>query len=198
MRGGVGSWRLASSIYKSFLHTTTAPPLSADLIIKSELDLRDLMAKRCFLERLRRWVVLACRWGSISLRHWLINLSSVLLAPGAGVQPDSHSYLRFQSSHPPACKKGIPFSQLLRAKRICSDPKDFDRVCEDMTGFFHERGYPREITQSAQDRVKCLDRASSLQPSNPKSSERVPLVLTYHPLNLPIRKYHLQTFPLAS
>ena len=109
---------------------------------------------------------------------------------------DSHSYLGFQSSHPPACKKGIPYSQLLRAKRICSDPNDFDRVCEDMTGFFHERGYPREITQSAQDRVKCLDRASTLQPSNPKSSERVPLVLTYHPLNLPIRNIIYKHFRL--
>ena len=33
---------------------------------------------------------------------------------------DSHSYLNYKSSHPRHCRDGIPYSQFLRLKRICS------------------------------------------------------------------------------
>ena len=59
---------------------------------------------------------------------------------------------------------------------------------------FHARGYPQETTQDAFDRVQLLDRESVLQPSEPTSSERVPLVLTYHPLNVPIRNIIFRNF----
>ena len=34
---------------------------------------------------------------------------------------DTHSYLRYESAHPPSCKKGIPYSQFLRLRRICNN-----------------------------------------------------------------------------
>jgi hypothetical protein len=61
-------------------------------------------------------------------------------------ETDSHNFLRFDSSHPPACKKSIPYSQILRAKRICSRQDDFDSTAKEMIGFFHGRGYPANIT----------------------------------------------------
>ena len=34
---------------------------------------------------------------------------------------DTHQFLDTSSSHPYHCKKGIPYSQVLRLNRICSD-----------------------------------------------------------------------------
>ena len=31
---------------------------------------------------------------------------------------DTHSYLRYESDHPPSCKKGIPYSQFLRLRKF--------------------------------------------------------------------------------
>ena len=38
---------------------------------------------------------------------------------------DSHNYLHYQSTHPAHCKKGLPFSQFLRVRHICSWEEDF-------------------------------------------------------------------------
>ena len=34
---------------------------------------------------------------------------------------DTHSYFRYESAHPPSCKKGIPYSHFLRLRRICNN-----------------------------------------------------------------------------
>lgn len=109
---------------------------------------------------------------------------------------DSHSYLMYQSSHPPACKKSIPYSQLLRAKRICSTAGDLETAHADMIQFFSDRGYPSDITKAAFERIKTINRHTALQPSPAKTSERVPLVLTYHPLNVPIRNVIFKNFQM--
>ena len=38
---------------------------------------------------------------------------------------DTHSFLHYDSSHPRHCKESLPYSQLLRLRRICSDQADF-------------------------------------------------------------------------
>ena len=59
---------------------------------------------------------------------------------------DSHSYLRYESSHPPACKNSIPYSQPLRANRTCSQDNDFDDVAEHMVSCF-TTGATRKASQ---------------------------------------------------
>jgi hypothetical protein len=107
---------------------------------------------------------------------------------------DSHNCLRYDSSHPPSCKKSIPYSQLLRAKRTCSKDNDFNNVAEEMVGFFNDRGYPSNITQSARNRVNRIQRTDALQPTSHAKSSRTPLVLTYHPHNVPIRNIIFKNF----
>lgn len=38
---------------------------------------------------------------------------------------DTHTYLHYTSSHPMHCKNGIPCSQFLRLRRLCSEDNDF-------------------------------------------------------------------------
>ena len=57
------------------------------------------------------------------------------------VQPtDTHQFLDPTSCHPYQCKKGIPYSQVLRVNSICSDNENFDRRSSDLEKWFMERG----------------------------------------------------------
>ena len=56
-----------------------------------------------------------------------------------------HQYIEFSSCHPLSCKKGIPFSQATRYRRITSDDDIFKR---DET-YFQSRNYPADILSEA-------------------------------------------------
>ena len=114
-------------------------------------------------------------------------------------ETDSHNYLLYSSSHPPSCKNSIPFSQLLRAKRICSDQQEFKDTSDQMLGFFSERQYPTHVTTTAKQRVQRVDRATALHTSAQRSiSERIPLVLPFHPSIHPIRRIILNNFKILT
>ena len=52
---------------------------------------------------------------------------------------DTHSYLRWESAHPPSCNKGIPYSQLLGLRSICNNDQTFERRSDEMSEFFSQR-----------------------------------------------------------
>ena len=58
-------------------------------------------------------------------------------------ETDTHSYLRNESAHPPSCKKGIPYSQFLRIRRMFSNDHTFERRSDEMSAFFSQRGFPK-------------------------------------------------------
>ena len=62
---------------------------------------------------------------------------------------DTHSYLRYESAHPPSCKKGIPYSQFLRLRRICNNDQTFERRSDEMSEFFSHRGFPVNAIQNS-------------------------------------------------
>ena len=105
---------------------------------------------------------------------------------------DSHSYLSYNSSHPPNCINSIPYSQFLRLRRLCSDDTDFSTKAEEMMSFFIQRGYPSHILDAA------LTRASntSNQPSKDANANRIPLVITYHPTNSKIVRILMKNYKL--
>ena len=85
---------------------------------------------------------------------------------------DAHNYLAYDSAHPEHIKKSLPYSQLLRVRRICSKLEDFDRNAVLLASHFHRRGYPDDIIEQAIIDVRRKDRQSLLQPSTkPPSSE---------------------------
>ncbi len=105
---------------------------------------------------------------------------------------DSHAYLSYDSSHPRRCKDSIPYSQLLRLRRLCSDNEDFIIKTEEMISFFKARGYPDHVLQSALDRVSN----NHTEKDNRDNNSRIPLVITYHPTNSQVVKILMSNFKL--
>eukprot|EP00745_Piridium_sociabile_P026213 TRINITY_DN4169_c0_g1_i14.p1 TRINITY_DN4169_c0_g1~~TRINITY_DN4169_c0_g1_i14.p1 ORF type:complete len:390 (+),score=72.90 TRINITY_DN4169_c0_g1_i14:1655-2824(+) len=110
---------------------------------------------------------------------------------------DSHSYLLYNSNHPPATRNSIPYSQFLRLRRICSNESDFREQVEKMADFFLTRQYPSDIVSKALERASAVTRTEALTPSTSNNNEdRTVMVLTYHPHNLPVRNILLKNFHL--
>ena len=103
-------------------------------------------------------------------------------------ETDSHNYLNYTSSHPPSCKNSIPYSQYLRLRRLCSDDVDFESRLTEMRNFFVSSGYPTAVLDDALSRISTVSRQNALLPvHNQTATDRVPLVITYHPLNHKIK-----------
>ena len=111
------------------------------------------------------------------------------------METDSHSYLHNDSSHNPKCITSIPFSELLRLRRLCSDDDDFKTKANEMSTFFSNCSYSKNTIQSAINRISKISQAEALQP-RPKQSttKRTPLVLTYHPHIHRIKRIFLRNF----
>ena len=100
---------------------------------------------------------------------------------------DTHSYLHYDSSHPRHCKESLPYSQLLRLQRISSDQADFLNKTQKMASFFERRGYSAQTLKHDVnlEKMKHLSSSDALTKSNSTEEKmsRIPLILTYHPLN---------------
>ena len=108
---------------------------------------------------------------------------------------DSHNYLLFSSSHPPSCKQSIPFSQLLRIKRCCSDNDDVITISNQVENYFSARQYPKHIIESANENVHSIHREDILMPSSKKvSPDRIPLILPFYPSIYPLRRIILKHY----
>ena len=98
-------------------------------------------------------------------------------------ETDTHQYLEFSSCHTFHTKRGIPYGQALRLRRIVSDDTEFEARCGELEGWLLNRGYPRRMVAEQIGRAKLLDRNTLLDAvrSRDEDSSRVVLVLTYHP-----------------
>lgn len=94
---------------------------------------------------------------------------------------DSHSYLLYNSFHPPHIKRSIVYSQLLRIKRICSEPDDEARCASDMMGHFLKRGYPFRMVKELHNKVSRTNREDLLKYREKTPNTRIPITVTYHP-----------------
>ena len=96
-------------------------------------------------------------------------------------ETDTHQLLHYTSCHPFHTKKGIPYSQALRFRRICSTEEQFDARCDELRGWLNERGYDQQLVNSQIERAKAVDRNDALNPRPKQNGGRDFLVLTYHP-----------------
>ena len=116
---------------------------------------------------------------------------------------DTHNYLLYSSEHPRHLLNGIPYSQLLRVRRICSDPSEFKRNAMMLCSHFVRRSYPKHFVLVAYEKSLALDRDELLnkellkstsldQAPRPKPSTNPPdtfyCITTHNPMNPPIRE----------
>ena len=62
---------------------------------------------------------------------------------------DSHNYLLYSSEHPRHILNGIPFSQMLQVRRICTKNEDFLINALMLTSHFIRRGCPTHLIITA-------------------------------------------------
>ena len=95
---------------------------------------------------------------------------------------DTHSYLRFDSSHPITCKRGIPYSQFMRVRRICSSDDDFAVKSIEMKKHLLRQNYPARLVEKARQRVLCMKRNDVLyntHDASEKNSKRLVFPIVY-------------------
>jgi hypothetical protein len=112
---------------------------------------------------------------------------------------DSHNYLLYESSHPVHLKNSLPYSQLLRIRRICSHLDDFDRNAVELCKHFIRRHYPQDIVEEALVKARRSDRKSLLHPSpnNTKNDQdNLFLVNMFNPSATPLKDIVTNTWPL--
>lgn len=110
-----------------------------------------------------------------------IKISGETLSTSLYRKPtDNHQYLHFKSSHVKHCKTGIPYSQSLRFKRLCSDPKDFTSNCERLRNNLLCQQYPLPVIDDAIAKADKKDRTELLNDAKPSTSKsQTNLILTY-------------------
>ena len=97
-------------------------------------------------------------------------------------ETDTHQYLQFSSCHPYHTKKGIPYGQALRLRRICSNERDFELRCNDLKVWLADRGFDGKMIAEQVDRAKILDRNALLDRETTRDIDtRINFVVTYHP-----------------
>lgn len=99
-------------------------------------------------------------------------------------ETDTHSYLRYESAHTPSCKKGIPYGQFLRIRRICQTTELYNHRSETMIEHFVKQGYPLNIILEARDKAGLIPRTNLLdKPTKPKEDDKEILVMvtTFQP-----------------
>lgn len=97
---------------------------------------------------------------------------------------DARNYLVFNSAHPLSCKRGIPFGQFLRIRRICSSLEMFDKNAVEMAKCFLDRGYPADLVETSMIKARRMDRDILLAPKSPENKQNndntVALITTYN------------------
>ena len=100
---------------------------------------------------------------------------------------DSHNYLNYKNAHPRHCRNGIPYSQFLRLKRICSKEQTFNHQCREMSKNFLKEDYLAGVIRKAFAKVFHTDQQPLLNPvmieddTNQDEEERTFLITTFHP-----------------
>ena len=93
---------------------------------------------------------------------------------------DKNTTLMYSSHHPRNMVRALPYSQMLRAKRIVSTDEELEKSLTMMTARFRERGYPRKLLKMHRERVTKLDRTRALEGSRQeKHMSRIPFISTY-------------------
>ena len=96
---------------------------------------------------------------------------------------DNKQYLLYTSCHPKQQKDAIPFSLLIRARRICNKIEDFEKEARNIVNTLRRRKYPEKLLETAVIRSLNLNREDLLKPKEKKEDNRIRYIMTYNPRN---------------
>ena len=119
----------------------------------------------------------------------LVKLSHGFLYTDVYSKPtDAHAYLHYSSCHPIHCKNNIPYSQMLRLRRICSKNEDFRSRCGQLSKYFLARGYKKSTIDKAIEKSSSKPRSETLKYTEKSKNTRVHFIITHNPRNPPLRQ----------
>ena len=101
---------------------------------------------------------------------------------------DSHLYLPFYSSHPPHCKRAIPYGVALRIKRNCSTNEFLQNRQDEYKGYLRSQNYPGDLVDKQFQKALSIPRPELLTKKNKSDKKVFPLVLDYNPILPDIQK----------
>ena len=104
---------------------------------------------------------------------------------------DTYNYILYNSAHPTSCKKGIPYGQFLRIRRICTNLQDFEHHANEMADAFIQRGYPKQLVTDSLIKAKSMNRKHLLdnaKQAQTEELEKIFLIQTYNPGNNPLQE----------
>ena len=109
---------------------------------------------------------------------------------------NSHQYLQSCSCHPFHCKKGIPYSQVLRLNRIYSETNSFDKRCNDLERFLLERGYNSKLVRKEILQARKISRNELLDKEKSQGNlSKLTFNVTYYPvfrhLKIQLKELHV-------
>ena len=99
------------------------------------------------INKIHPTIKFAADWSktSIDFLDVTVSIAEGVIETDLYVKPtDSDQYLLSSSCHPFHCEKGMPYSQALRLKRICSKNEFFDKRCNDLEKYLLERATVRK------------------------------------------------------
>ena len=92
---------------------------------------------------------------------------------------DTHSYLRYESAHPPSCKKGIPYSQFLGLRKICNNDQTFKRCSDEMSEIFSQRGFPVNTIKHSLRKASKFTQSEAISKRKNLNNTGVPLTMKF-------------------
>ena len=113
---------------------------------------------------------------------------------------DSHSYLAYDSCHPRHMINGIPYSQFLRVRRICTEWEEFFKHSLRLFMHFSLRGYPNELLMPALQKVSCMHDSEVNNDNDPtelqNSQKTLYCITTYNPRDPPVKDIVQKHWPI--
>lgn len=85
---------------------------------------------------------------------------------------DRNNLVRYNSHHPRAMLKSLPYSQLLRVKRIVEDPNRITLRLDEMCDKFQKRGYPVPLVAGHRRKVETIGRDTLLTQKRVRGNEK--------------------------
>ena len=145
---------------------------------------------------------------SVSLVNFLditvaLNSSNKITTSLYTKPTDSHNYLLYSSEHPRHLLRGIPYSQFLRVRRICTSIIDYRQHALSLASHFIRRCYPKLLVKTTMTQAELQDRNTLL---TKKRDVKLPiekdqsfyLVTTHNPKNPPLRGIVYENWPLLN